>query len=39
MNFSGFDFDESVKDALSALDNHGRIPHAIIIEQEQGSGT
>lgn len=34
MNFSGFDFDESVKDALSALDNHGRIPHAIIIESK-----
>ena len=34
MNFSGFDFDESVKEALSALDNHGRIPHAIIIESK-----
>lgn len=34
MKFSGFDFDESVKDALSALDNHGRIPHAIIIESK-----
>ncbi|WP_293973679.1 hypothetical protein [uncultured Ruminococcus sp.] len=34
MNFSGFDFDESVKAALSALDNHGRIPHAIIIESK-----
>ena len=34
MNFSGFDFDESVKNALSALDNHGRIPHAIIIESK-----
>lgn len=34
MNFSGFDFDESVKDALSALDNHGRIPHAIVIESK-----
>lgn len=34
MNFSGFDFDESVKKALSALDNHGRIPHAIIIESK-----
>lgn len=34
MNFRGFDFDESVKDALSALDNHGRIPHAIIIESK-----
>lgn len=34
MNFSGFDFDGSVKDALSALDNHGRIPHAIIIESK-----
>ena len=34
MNFSGFDFDGSVKEALSALDNHGRIPHAIIIESK-----
>ena len=34
MNFSGFDFDGGVKDALSALDNHGRIPHAIIIESK-----
>lgn len=34
MNFSGFDFDNSVKEALSALDNHGRIPHAIIIESK-----
>ena len=34
MNFSGFDFDESVKEALSALDNHGRIPHAIVIESK-----
>ena len=34
MNFSGFDFDESVKKALSALDNHGRIPHAIVIESK-----
>ena len=34
MNFSGFDFDESVKNTLSALDNHGRIPHAIIIESK-----
>ena len=34
MNFSGFDFDGSVKDALSALDNHGRTPHAIIIESK-----
>lgn len=34
MNFSGFDIDGSVKEALSALDNHGRIPHAIIIESK-----
>ncbi len=34
MNFSGFDFDESVKESLSALDNHGRIPHAIVIESK-----
>lgn len=34
MNFSGFDFDGIVKEALSALDNHGRIPHAIIIESK-----
>lgn len=34
MNFSGFVFDESVKEALSALDNHGRIPHAIVIESK-----
>ncbi|MGN1432322.1 MAG: hypothetical protein ACI4XI_01350 [Ruminococcus sp.] len=34
MNFSGFDFDESVKEALSELDNHGRIPHAIVIESK-----
>lgn len=34
MNFSGFDFDESVKKALSELDNHDRIPHAIIIESK-----
>lgn len=34
MNFSGFDFDNSVKEALSVLDNHGRIPHAIIIESK-----
>lgn len=34
MNFSGFDFDEIVKESLSALDNHGRIPHAIVIESK-----
>lgn len=34
MNFSGFEFDESVKNALSALDNHGKIPHAIVIESK-----
>ncbi len=33
MNFSGFNFCESDKKSLSALDNHGRIPHAIIIER------
>lgn len=34
MNFSGFDFDGSIKETLTALDNHGRIPHAIIIESK-----
>lgn len=34
MNFSGFEFDESVNNALSALDNHGKIPHAIVIESK-----
>ena len=34
MNFSGFAFDESVPASLSALANHGRIPHAIVIESK-----
>lgn len=32
MNFSGFDFDESVKSSLSSLYTQNRIPHAVIIE-------
>ncbi len=32
MNFSGFEFDSNSIKALSSLDNHGRIPHAIVIE-------
>lgn len=32
MNTSGFGFDESTEQSLSALESDGRIPHAIIIE-------
>lgn len=32
MNTSGFGFDESTQQSLSALESDGRIPHAIIIE-------
>lgn len=36
MNFSGFEFDAGAEKALSALDNHGRMPHAIVIESKNG---
>ncbi len=34
MNFNGFSFDTAVQNALSELENNGRIPHAIILECE-----
>lgn len=34
MNFSEFDYDEQLKNTLTSLDNHGKIPHAIIIESK-----
>lgn len=34
MNFNGFNFDTAVQNALSELENNGRIPHAIILECE-----
>ncbi len=34
MNFSGFDFDENIKNTLKTLDEQNKMPHAIIIESK-----
>lgn len=36
MNFEGFEFDQNTRAMLNALDSRGRMPHAIIIESQDG---
>ena len=36
MNFEGFEFDQNTRATLNALDSRGRMPHAIIIESQDG---
>ena len=37
MNFSGYKFSENIRDSLAALENGGRMPHALIVSGSDSS--